>query len=65
MEALNLARVSAASEWRKAKNVYYPPDICEVPATLPPPAALVSTSLKQPPITQASLPPPEISKGLG
>ena len=27
IEALNLAGVPVASEWRKAKNVYYPPDI--------------------------------------
>ena len=27
IEALNLAGVLVASEWRKAKNVYYPPNI--------------------------------------
>ena len=34
IEALNLARVPVASEWRKAKNIYYPPDIHEAPAAL-------------------------------
>lgn len=33
-EALNLARVPFASKWRKAENIYYPPDICEASATL-------------------------------
>ena len=34
IEALNLAGVPVASEWRKAKNVYYPPDIRKALATL-------------------------------
>ena len=34
IEALNLAGVLVASEWRKAKNVYYPPDIRKALAAL-------------------------------
>ena len=47
-EAFNWARVLAASKWRNAKNIFYLTDICEVPATLPPPAAFALTSSKQP-----------------
>ena len=61
----NLARVLAAREWRKAENIYYSLEICTVPVALPPPAAPSLTSSKQPSITQASLPPPEFSKGPG
>ena len=62
-KALNWAGVPAASEWRNAKNIFYPKDICEVPAVLLPPAALALTSFEQPSTTQTSRPPPEISKG--
>ena len=65
VEMLNLAGILAASEWRKAKNIYYPAVIREVPTTLPPFTALTPTSSKQPSITQASLPPTEVSKGPG
>ena len=34
IKALNLAGVPVASEWRKAKNVYYPPDIRKALAAL-------------------------------
>ena len=34
-EALNLAGIPIASEWRKAENIYYPTNIREVPVTLP------------------------------
>ena len=64
-EALNLAGIPAASEWRKAKNIYYPAVIREVPTTLPPLTALTPTSSEQPSITQASLPLTEVSKGPG
>lgn len=60
-EALNLVGVPSALEWRKAENVYFPSDICEAPAALPPPTPLALTPLEQTPATQASLPPLEIS----
>lgn len=50
-EALNLARVPTTWEWRKAKNVYYPPDIRAMPIALPPSAAPTSIVPKQPPTT--------------
>ena len=62
-EALNWAGVPAASEWRNTENIFYPADIREVLAMLPPPTAFALTSSKQPFTTQASLPPPEIPKG--
>ena len=46
LEALNLAGVPTTSEWREARNVYYPPDIREVPAELPPSTALVPLSIE-------------------
>ena len=46
MEALNLAGVPAASEWRQARNVYYLPNICEIPIAFPPPFALAPESFK-------------------
>ena len=36
-EALNQAGVSVDSELRRAGNIFFPEDIREVPATLPPP----------------------------
>ena len=36
LEALNLAGVLATLKWREARNVYYPLDICKIPANLPP-----------------------------
>ena len=63
--ALNLARVLAASEWRSAENIFYPEDICEVPTVLPPPISLALTSFKHSFTTQASLSSPEVSKGPG
>ena len=65
MKALNLARVPTASKWRQDRNVYYPLNIHEIPAELPPLVALASVSSKQPLITQTSISPPEISKGPG
>ena len=62
-EALNQAGVPAASEWRNAENIFYPADIREVPATLPPPSAFALTFSKQPFTTQAFLPPLDITKG--
>lgn len=34
IEALNLARLPAASKWRKAKNVYYPSNLQEASMAL-------------------------------
>ena len=44
MEALNLAEVPTTSEWRQARNVYYPLNIHEVLAKLPSPTALAPVS---------------------
>ena len=65
MEALNLTGVPADLGWRQPGNFYYPPDICEVLVELPSPAALAPVLLEFPLITQASLPPSEVSKVLG
>ena len=62
LEALNLAWVPAASERRKARNIYYSPDIREVPADLPSSPALAPLSIKQPLTTEAFLPPLEVPK---
>lgn len=43
-KALNLAGVPTTLEWRKAENVYFPQDIHETLAALPPPATLAPTS---------------------
>ena len=51
MEALNLAGVPAASEWRKTKNIFYPANIREVLAALPPSMAFAPTSSEQPSTT--------------
>ena len=65
MEALNLAEVPASSEWRQVGNVYYPPDIYEVPAAFLPAATLALVSLEQPLIHQAPLPPAKVPNGPG
>ena len=64
-KALNRAGDPATSEWRKAENIFYPTDICEVPVALLPRTALAPTSSEQPSTTQAPLPLAEVSKGLG
>ena len=67
-EALNLVGVTATSEWRRAENIYYPPDLWEAPIALPGSEADVApatTTLEQLPSTQAPLPPPKASKGPG
>ena len=33
-KALTLASVPEALKWRRAENMYYPPNICEAPTTL-------------------------------
>ena len=64
-EALNRAKVPAAFEWRSVENIFYPEDIQEIPAMLPPPAALTLPPPEQPSTTQALLPPTEVLKGAG
>ena len=56
IEVLNLVGVLATSEWRQARNVYYPSDIREVSTELPPLAALALISYEQPLIIHAPLP---------
>ena len=56
IKALNLAGVPATLEWRQDECVYYPHDICEVPAALLSPSTFAPKSFKQPLITQALLP---------
>lgn len=43
-KALNLAGVPTTLEWRKVENVYFPQDIRETLAALPPHATLAPTS---------------------
>jgi len=45
-EALNLVGAPVDSKWRKAENIYYPPNIREFPAALPPPTTSAPTSSK-------------------
>ena len=46
MEALNLAGVPAALEWRPAGSVYYPPDISEALIAIPSSFALALESFE-------------------
>lgn len=68
IEALNLARVPVASEWRRVENVYYPSDFREAPIT---PlsskvgAAAATTTPEQLPGTHTSLSPSKTSEGPG
>ena len=65
-EVLNLVGVPAALKWRRAENIYYPPDLQEAPAALLGPevdAAFATTAPEQLPSTQASLPPLETFEG--
>lgn len=55
-----MAKVPATSEWRRAENVYYPPDLREAPAVLlgfKTEATPATTTPEQFPSTQASLTP--------
>ena len=65
MEALNFAGVPTDLEWRQPGNFYFPPNIREVLAELPPPVAFAPVLPELPLITQASLLPSKVSKGLG
>ena len=47
-EALNLAGVPAVSEWRQLGNVYYHPEICEIPVAFTSPSAIAPESSEQP-----------------
>ena len=64
-ELLNQAGVLVVSEWRKAENIFYPVDICEVLAALPPPAIPAPSSSEQPPTTLAPLRSTEVPTRLG
>ena len=64
LEALNLAGVLAASEWREARNIYYLLDIREVPTDLPFSLTLAPLLIEQPLTTEAFLPPPKVPKDL-
>ena len=58
--------VPAALKWKRAENIYYPPDLQEAPAALLGPevdATFATTAPEQLPSTQASLPPPETFEG--
>ena len=43
-EALNLATVPADLEWRQPRNVYYYPEIREIPGALPSPSTTAPES---------------------
>ena len=62
LEAPNLAGVPATLKWREARNIFYPANIREVPTDLPLTPAHAPLPIKQPPTTEASLPPPEVLK---
>ena len=53
VEVLNRAGVPTTSKWRSTENIFYPKDIREVSAILPPPAALALPPPKQPSTIQA------------
>ena len=55
-KTLNLARVLADLEWRQPGNVYYHPEIREIPVALPPPSATAPQSSEQPLTAQVTLP---------
>ena len=55
--AMDRARVPTNSELRRAKNIFFPEDIREIPDTVPP--------TEQLPTTQAPPPDAEVSKGAG
>ena len=55
-KTLNLARVPADLEWRQPRNVYYHPEIREIPVALPPPSATAPQSSEQPLTAQVTLP---------
>ena len=61
-KALTVAGVPADSVWRLPENVYYHPEIREVPADSSPPAPTLESS-EQPLAIPNALPFPEISKG--
>ena len=45
LEALNLVGFFTTSEWREVRKLYYPYDICEVPADLPSSPTLAPISI--------------------
>ena len=61
--ALSIVGVLADSVWRLPENVYYHPEIHEVPAAISSPPAPAPKSSEQPLAIPDALPLPEISKG--
>ena len=61
-EVLNLERVPTDSEWRQPRNVYYHPEIREIPGALPSPSTTTPESSEQLLTAQAALPLPKASK---
>ena len=59
-----MARVPTNSKWRKAKNIYYLEDLREAPEADLEKAVATLTTIEQPLLTQALLPPLEPLKGL-
>ena len=59
-EVLNRVGVLATSELRSAKNIFFPEDIYEVPATPPTPAVLLPLPPEQIPTIQAPSPDAEV-----
>ena len=57
-----MAGAPANSKWRKVENVYYPEDLQKVPEATLEEVVPALTVAKQPPPTQALLPPPEATK---
>ena len=64
-EVLNWAGVPTDSELRRIENVFFPEDIQEVPATLPPPVVDPFPPPESLPTTQAPPPNVEVSIGAG
>ena len=62
-EAFTVAGVPVDSAWRQLGNIYYHPDICEVPSAIPSPPALALETSEQPLTVQAALPLLEALKG--
>ena len=61
--ALSIVGVPVDSVWRLPENVYYNPEIHEVPAAISSPPTPAPESSEQPLAIPDALPLPEISKG--
>ena len=64
-EVVKQARVPATSKLRSTENIFFPEDIQEVPATLPPPTVLPPLPPVQLPSIQAPSSVAEVSTGAG